>query len=203
VTLDSLVDWLEQRAPRLVVLLAGAVFVAGTIYSFGLGPEARYYDEADYLDLARGIAGLGAMTKDGAGAVLTALRPPGYPVFLALGLELGASVELLRVANYVGFAISLLLVYTLGKRIVGPLAGLLAAAFAAIYPIFFYAAGTLYPQMLSATLLLSILVIVTRPGGLPRYPMAAIGGLLFGLLILSVPTFVFSLGVVGLWLLMT
>ncbi len=197
--LDSIVETLEDRAPRLAAAVAGAVFVAGTLYSLRLGSELRYYDERDYLGLARGLSEFGSLTKDG--TTLTALRPPGYPGFLAFFLELGANIEFLRIVNYACFALSLLLLYILGKRIAGPLAGLLATVFAAMYPVFFYAAGTLYPQTLSATLLLSILVIVTRPDGPPSIGMAALGGLLFGMLILSVPTFVFSLILVGLWLL--
>lgn len=191
----------ERKAALIAVAAAAIALVGGVAYSFLLGPELRYYDEMDYLGLARRLVELGHYTQDG--ITPTASRPPGYPVFLAAGAALGAGVQALRIMNFVCLAASILLLYRLTGRIGGPRAGAIAAALALLYPVFFYAAGTLYPQTLASTLFLLALVIVDRTDHPPHVAHAAGAGLLFGVLILTVPTFVFSLVIVSLWLVLT
>ena len=44
---------LERRAALVAWAAAATVLVGGAVYCFVLGPELRYYDEKDYLGLAR------------------------------------------------------------------------------------------------------------------------------------------------------
>ncbi len=192
---------LERKTPQIAWAAAATVLLAGVVYSFLLGLELRYYDEKDYLHLAHGLVELGRYTWDG--TTPTTGRPPGYPFFLAAGVTAGAGIQALRIMNFFCFAASILLLYRLTSRLGGPLAGAIAAVLAMIYPVFFYTAGTLYPQTLASTLLLSVLVLVDRVDRPPSLLHAAAAGLAFGVLIVTVPTFVFSLLVVGVWLLFT
>ncbi len=191
----------ERKAALVAGAAAAIALVGGVVYSFMLGPELRYYDEMDYLGLAQRLVELGHYTQDGIAP--TASRPPGYPAFLAIGIALGAGTQTLRIMNFVCLAASILLLYRLTGRIGGPLAGAIAAALALSYPLFFYAAGTLYPQTLASTLFLLALVIVDRTDHPPDLVRASGAGLVFGVLILTVPTFVFSFVIVGLWLVLT
>jgi len=192
---------LERRATVIAFTAAAIVLVAGAVYSFVLGPDLHYYDERDYVGFAHGIVELGHYSRDG--TTPTAIRPPGYPFFLAPWVALGANPPVLRTLNFACLAASILLLYVLARRIGGALAGVLASALALFYPIFFYAAGKLYPQTLASTLLLLLLVMVVRVDRPPGIARAAVAGAVFGFLILTVPTFAFSFLIVGLWLLLT
>lgn len=192
--------WLDARAPWIASAAAAIIIVVGIGYSIFLGPELRYWDEKEYLRIATELVRSGIYTLDG--TTPTAFRPPGYPAFLAIGVALGMGIVGLRIAQFVLFGLTILLLYQVAARIWRPAAGAIAASLALLYPIFTYAAGTLYPQTLGSFLFLLALFPLARkqPPGLGG---AAASGLIFGALILCIPTFVFSLGVVGLWLLLT
>jgi hypothetical protein len=193
--LDRSLAWLEARAPWLVAALAAGLFVAGSLYAVRLGPELPYWDEREYVELAEGLLERGEFGLAGD----RAFRPPLYPALLALLLQLGASVTVLRVANFALLAGSAVLLYALARRTSGlRLGGLLAAAGILGYPVLVYAAGKLYPQTLAGFLWLLALLLLLRPAPLPtRRALAA--GLTYGLLVLTVPTFLPLLGLLLLW----
>ena len=189
---------LERHQRLVVATLVLLVVLAGVAYSLVLGAKLRYPDEHEYLTLARNLVHSGEFSF---GMGSTASRPPGYAFFLAGPLLFGAGVAVLRSANFVLLAITVYAVYRLGRRAGDSgLVGVLAAAGVALYPLLFYTAGTLYPQTLATLLLVLGLWAVTGPRSARR---ALLGGLLFGALILTVPTFAFSLGVVCVWLIAT
>lgn len=193
--------YLEFRAKEVAWAAAFGALLLGVAYTVLLGPELRYYDEEEYLRLARGILEQGAYTLDG--STPTAFRPPGYPGFLALGMALGLGSEGLRILQFFLLAGSVLLLRALTERMAGRSAGALSAIMAVVYPIFIYAAGTLYPQTLSTTLFLLGLLLAAVPDKPPSILRSACAGLVFGLLILCVPTFAFTFGLVGAWLVLT
>jgi 4-amino-4-deoxy-L-arabinose transferase-like glycosyltransferase len=185
----------EKERPLLWSLVA-ALLVAGVAYAIALGGELRFADEREYLTLARSLT-QGRYSLDGIHP--NATRPIGYPLLLSVFLAAGAGVELLRSLNFLALAGSALLTWRIVKRVHGPLAGLVGAGLVAGYPVLFYAAGTLYPQTICAALLLLALDALF---GEERPPPGRLllAGSAFGLLLLMVPSFVFSLAVVAAWL---
>jgi hypothetical protein len=124
------------------------------------------------------------------GTHLTAIRPPGYAFFL---VALGNSILAARLAQFVLLAAAILLIARLAPENLRDSAVLLTTLLAGIYPLFFYAATTLYPQILAGFLFVLILSLLLRgPRGLL---ISALIGAIYGLLILVVPTFLLTLAV--------
>src|SRR5690606_17059191 len=90
----------------------------------------------------------------------TAFQPPGYP-FLLYGLFwVSSHITFLRFANFFFLSCAIACLFWMLKKEEGGLVALLSAALAAIYPLFFYTAGTFFPQMLASMLFLSILALI-------------------------------------------
>lgn len=90
----------------------------------------------------------------------TAYWDPLYPLFLAgIYALVGHDLLAVRVAHVVLGVASCGMLYLLGRSIFGPRIGLLAAAFAAIYPFFIYYTGQLLTETLFIFLILSLLTL--------------------------------------------
>ena len=166
----------------LLVLYA----VAGMIYSSILPAAERFPDERDYIAIADHLLHGPGFSLDG--EHLTALRPPGYAFYL---VALGDSVVLARVVQFGLIAGSILLLARLfppGQRDAAILATTLVMA---AYPLFFYTGTTLYPQTLAGFLFVLALSLLLR--GPRGWMMCALIGLIYGYLILVVPTFLLTL----------
>jgi hypothetical protein len=187
---------IEGKSRYLLLMIIGFVIVLGTIYSIYLGDALRYLpDEADYYNLARNIAQSKSFSLDSFSP--TAYRPPGYPLFLSVFYFLGARVVVLRLLNFILFGASIYLVSKIlsqGSSIIGAIIG---AMLVALYPVNFYSAGTLYPQMLATFLFLGVIYLLVQNQSRIYYYILC--GLFSGMLILTVPTFVFMLPVIGVW----
>jgi 4-amino-4-deoxy-L-arabinose transferase-like glycosyltransferase len=89
----------------------------------------------------------------------TAFWPPGYPAFLSV---LGSQIMNIRLAQALLGAITVLLVYTLGREFLSRRQALLAAFFAAVYPLYIYTAGSLFPVVYLAFLITLIFALLVR-----------------------------------------
>jgi len=170
-----------------VGVFIAVVVVAGAAYSFRLGDSLRYDDERDYLALIANMSSHGMFATTTGQP--TASRAPGYPAFLfALQQVFGPDVTWLRFGSFILFGFNLSLLYGILRRTHSARAGLLAVIAAALYPVNFYTAGTLFPQTLAACLLL--LAIALGLGMNEGKPLvASLFGLTVGALILTVPSF--------------
>jgi len=181
-------DVLEMAGVLLLLLY----LLAGVIYSAVLAPVARFPDEEDYPKLSYNLLHGPGFSTDG--VHLTAYRPPGYAFFLAGIQAMGGGFFSFRVAQFLLLGATILLVYRLcsGKK---AFAGLLIVTCLVIcYPVLFYMSATLYPQTLSCFLFilaLTLTLVTSRGLGLNL-----LTGFSFGVLILDVPTFFLTLGVV-------
>jgi 4-amino-4-deoxy-L-arabinose transferase-like glycosyltransferase len=187
---------------RSLGLSLGFVIIGGLVYCARLGAQVRYPDEREYLTLAQNFADRHVYSLDGTTA--TAFRPPGYPILLGLLRSIDVPLVALRSLNVVFLAVTVWGVWWLAARMGGAGAATIAAPLAAVYPLSFYAMGTLYPQALASALLVSALILLNITADTQRPIGPALGcGILFGLLIVTVPTFalVLMLGVV--WLFVT
>jgi 4-amino-4-deoxy-L-arabinose transferase-like glycosyltransferase len=194
--LNELAGILERKKGRILAGLVLLLLISGSLYSFLLGSALRYLpDEREYVNLADRIVATGTYTTD-EGAP-TAYRPPGYPLFLAIFHSFGAGIIFYRLLNFALLAGCLFLISGVLDEKAPRLASLIGPVLVLGYPVIFYTAGTLYPQMLASFLLLLSLYLVTRE----RYAYLdfAFAGFSLGFLILTVPTFVFVLILLAGW----
>ncbi len=187
-----------NRHERLI--LGGVLLVqivGGSLYAYSLGEAIVFADERDYLNLAANLWEKHLYTQDGLNP--TAFRPPGYPLILSLGYGLGGRVVHLRMLNFVALAISTYLLNRMLKRNSQPIGAIFSSLIVLGYPVFFYAAGTLFPQTIATTLFLSAIFLIT--GNRLTWAKAILAGLILGYVVLMVPLFLFSLIVIpGFWL---
>jgi 4-amino-4-deoxy-L-arabinose transferase-like glycosyltransferase len=193
-----------RRSRNTAWALAALVLVIGGAYATYLGGQVRYLDERVYLQLAHYLVHGHGYTADG--TTPTAYRPPGYP-FLLAGVELAhGGIFVMRMLNFAALAGSVLFAHRLVLRIASPGIAAAAAAVVAIYPLFIYAAGALYPQITATFLLLAALELVQRAGDSQvsfraRMRLAVITGLILGVLTEDVPTFGVTAVAMCAWLL--
>lgn len=171
-----------------IVLLTVCV-IAGILYSFALPTTVRYPDEGEYLGLAGNLLHGPGYSMDG--VHLTAMRPPGYPFFLAAIGAVGGGMVAMRIAQYFVFAGTVLLACRLIPEKNRFASLLVVTGVVMLYPVLFYTSSTLYPQTLSAFLFLLALglLLKTERGFLQN----VITGLVLGALLLVVPTFALTL----------
>jgi hypothetical protein len=173
-------------------VLIGLILAAGMAYSIALPTHARFPDEEEYLLLSGHLLHGPGYSMDG--VHLTAMRPPGYPLFLTAVQALGGYMIAARVLQYIAFVLTLGLVAALLPR--GEFAErlVLVTVVTLLYPVQFYTAATLYPQTLSALLFAAALVLLLRTRR--TFSTNLLCGLVFGALLLVVPTFTLTLPVV-------
>ncbi|MCK4305188.1 MAG: glycosyltransferase family 39 protein [Candidatus Eisenbacteria sp.] len=187
------------RAAWILWLILLAALGIRLIYGFSLEPEIFWHDGREYSRLAKSILETGAyLTPEGNP---TALWPPGYPFLLALIYALfGTSVMAVRAVQAVMGAATCYLVYLLGLRLLGWRQALLSAALAAIYPLFIYTTGTLYPVVLVTLLIAAVFLLaldaVERSSGM----RALAAGLLSGWAVLAVAAVLPALLLTSLWI---
>lgn len=181
----------EDRTHLILIMVVMVVMLAGVAYSIYLGNTLRFPDERDYYHLAVNIATDGRFTVDGEN--LTAFRPPGYPVLLALFVRCGANIVHLRVLNFLAMSFGIYLLHALLKTHSSACSASIGAVLVLCYPVLFYTAGTLYPQTIATSVFLLIVTLLMRTDK----PLWAyiLCGVLFGFLILTAPFFTFILGV--------
>jgi hypothetical protein len=157
---------------KTLLLLAAVLAVAlGVRLAFvrTAGLNLPYADEREYHVLALEMQHSWAYANAAGQPVV--FWPPGYPYFLAgVYRAMVPSVQAARAAQAVLGALTCILVYLIAARLLRDRrAAVLAAAFAAIYPLAVYSASTLYPAVLQTFLLACViylcLVAKGHPGG--------------------------------------
>ena len=188
--MGSTISRLPWRAAGIGLLLL--MLISGIIYSVMLPTQARFPDEAEYLHLAGHLVRGPGFSMDG--VHLTAMRPPGYPFFLAVIETLGGGVVAVRIAQYLFFAGTVLLVWWICRRRVPTANLLIVTGVVMLYPVLFYTCATLYPQTLAGFLfILSLALLLATPRGIL---LNLATGLTYGALMLVVPTFALTLIVI-------
>jgi hypothetical protein len=185
--LNHVICYLDiKRARTLNVVISALVFL-GLAYSIMLGNGLSYLDEKEYYAIARNLVTQGSYSLDGLHP--TAYRPPGYPFLLSFLILLGSNVVALRVFNFICYAGSIFCLQKLIRFRVDPTAGTISTIAPLLYPVLFYTAGTLYPQIVASFLFLTFVALIfwsDQTSG----RRALLAGLVMGCLILTVPSFV-------------
>lgn len=175
-----------------IVLVGFAVRLAWSVWA---APEPPFFSDAVYYDaaarsLARGEGYSVLLTHEGffPGGDATAFFPPGYSFLLGAAYwAFGEGFGVARLLNVVLGALTLPLVYLIGRRLFSETAGLLGAALAAVHP----SLVLWTPVMLSETAFVFffaaaaavLLHAAPRTGGL-SLRQAAVGGALVGVAML-------------------
>jgi hypothetical protein len=194
--MTRLILFLERNHRSVVFLILLLTFVAGVAYSLHLGDKLRYADEREYVTLAKNLVHHGTYSYNGTKP--TAFRPPGYPFLISSVFMIHESIPLARIVNFLILVLSLLMLSRLAHKYGSPLAGILVVTIGGFgSPILFYTTSTFYPQVFSAFLLILILFLLFHHEGRWRYPLS---GAVFGLLVLTVPSFIFTLLFACAWL---
>jgi hypothetical protein len=171
-------------------LIAALIFVA-LGYALSLKGNFTYQDEHDYYSIASNLLHRHYFSNDG--LTPTAHRPPGYPALLALILVVRDSVTIAKMSNLIWWIGAALLAGSLAKDFYGPIARSLSLLFVLLYPVALYTSGTIYPQAFAAFLFLLSIYIHFRDSHRWTTSEAAIQGILFSALILSVPLYMGNL----------
>lgn len=171
---------LSPRSRLLLILALGLVLrLAWLVLAWD---DRLILDEPEYLAIARAIRA-GGYLDDGRW-----LRPPLYPLWLALTLGTGESLLLARLAQILpGLALIVLLSYVALEiwqhRGVAELAGLLAAIYFPLIAYSYY----LMADMLLLVWLAALLLVLVRMVRLPSWKLAALAGVFLGLALLTKP----------------
>jgi 4-amino-4-deoxy-L-arabinose transferase-like glycosyltransferase len=147
----------QMRRPRVNALLLAGVLLLGLGLRVGEAWDGRspVFDAAAYATIAANL-------EEGNGFTLgsTATQPasnysPGLPLFVAGVYKLSGGVHerLARIVLALVGTLSVLFTYLIGRRLSGPLAGLVGAGAIAIYPALLEYQGMLMGEPLAATLL--------------------------------------------------
>lgn len=189
--------FISHKINFILTALIFFVIISGIFYSLHLGNDLKYADEHVYHTLATNIVQCHQFSFDGEKP--TAFRPPGYPLLLSAFILLGADIMYLRMINFVLLGLSIYVLYKIIQEQSSESAGLLGAILVIFYPVLFYIASTLYPQTMGACLFLIILYLLLKKR--KSNLTFVLSGVLFGLLVLTIPIFILCLFIIGIWFL--
>lgn len=195
----------HRRVLLAVFLLALAVRIALILLRPPGTDEVLTHlnDSTDYDLLARNIAaGNGFVNQLGNPTVL---RPPVYPLFLAIVYTVTGAGNLTAVAlcqALLGALNSVLTIRLTHRAGLGSAASLLAGIIAALYPAFIFQTTLILTEVFHRTLLLAWALAMITSINSPRHAPRIIAGVLYAACLLSKPAMLATIPFVALWLLL-
>jgi hypothetical protein len=189
----------ERNGGRVGIAALAAILLLGLGLRVGEAWDGRapVYDAKAYARIAANLDEGDGFTVGSSATQPSSNYSPGIPLFVTGIYELtgGVHERLARVVLALVGALGVLFTYLIGRRLSGPLAGLLGAAAVAIYPALLEYQGMLMGEPLAATLLSGAVLAVLWAQGPwsppPRHPHVrwVIPGASFGALILVRPEY--------------
>ena len=174
---------------RLIVIgvACAALYLAFMFFGF---ERILFFDEHEYLSIAKNLISSGIYAYEP--GVPTASRPPGYLLFVTPIVALGMGKPGIVFAQTLLWGASIYVSGLISCRLRGPTAGALAILFAILYPLCSFVTLTVYPQILTAFLMLLIIWILLKEGSekLISAQTAILIGIIVGFTILVSPIFV-------------
>ena len=168
-----------KSAFMVILLLSLTLRIA---FVMTMDPEGFYFiDTSEYDQAATKLIKEGSFGEEYE-------RPPVYPVFLAaVYLVSYQNFMLVRLVQCGLGALICVLIVAVGTRLYGSQTGFYAGLIAAIYPMFIFISGLLYPTTLITLWLLLVVFFLVR--GTDDNPLAnfSLAGLFMGLAILTKP----------------
>lgn len=198
---------MDRRSTAFFFLCVGAAALALRILflvaapRIGIDPLGNP-DAAQYEALARALADGRGYAPDARNATEALFRPPLYPAFLAgIYTIAGRSIPAILAIQALFGAASACVLACLARRRFGAAAGWTAGAVAAAHPLLILPGGEILTESLFTILYLGSLFAFARAmeeAGRGGWRSAAVGGVLFGLAILTRPTPLAALPILGL-----
>ena len=177
----SLTDRHSQQVTRALIIF---ILIASSALALISGDSLRYPDERDYSNLAQSmLEGKGYANEEGDP---TAYRPPGWPFVLTAVFSIYDHPLAAKLLNAIALAGTAWLLSSLVARNAAH-GQIFVPLILLIYPLVWYTATTLYPQIFGAALLAAILVLLNQD--VRSVARCSIAGLLLGFLILNIPAF--------------
>ena len=124
----------------------------------------------------------------------TAFHPPGYPLLLASLRAVKGGIPAERMLNFAALALCVLLMVRMLKGRGSVVGARWAPVLVLCYPVLFFTAGTLYPQIIATALFLLVLLMIEAYPA-TRARMLAVGAVQ-GFLLLVSPSFILVLPLV-------
>jgi len=181
----------------VIFILALALRV---VYMLTLEDRIYWPDGWGYDTVAQNvIAGRGyILTLD---FPMVAVRAPGYPTFLGLiYLLTGHSLLMVRLMQAVVSALTVAVVYCLGKRVFNERAGRIAGVVACFYPFFIYYSGYVLTETLFIFLLALSMLLLVKTLDKTSLKLQIITGCLWGIAALTRPVALLVLPFILFWL---
>lgn len=193
---EDAVAWLDRHA---LAVLAGLAVIAGLLrlgYAlWGVDPQLTD-DETSFWAIAGNLASGAGFTYEG---TPTAWRPPAYTGLLAAFRAAGLGVRGVQLAQALGGAAVVVLVYGCVRRLQLPAwSGLAAAAVAAAYPPLIHLPSQLLSENLSIPLYVGAIWVTLGVVRNPTWVGATTAGLVWGAAALARPAVLPALGIAGL-----
>ncbi len=169
-------------------LLAGILVLALAVrlaYVSRMGPQLQWPDARHYDRIAQNLVEGRGFTIEPLNTKLS-IRPPLFPVILSAVYAAGGGVGAARALQAFMGAALVLLVYMAGRWMFSRQTALLAAAGAAVYPLFIYFTGALLTETLFLVMMVacvySIIRLALRPAAHESRARMALSGLVPGIL---------------------
>lgn len=162
------------------------ILLCGVPYTLSQSSEPfRFTDEKTYYDLTKNLAWHNVYALDN--LIPTAIKPPGFSFVLYLFFKVSGDVNFIKIINFLFYVGCIFIGGLITKRYSYNTSLILYAVLICLYPVLFYTATTLYPQTLAA--LLFLLIIYLSFNTAENFQKALLVGAVWGLLILTIPTF--------------
>ena len=134
---EKVKQFFKKRENQLFSLLIGFAVLVRLYYFFKLGSQPVWWDEGDYLAIAK-VWNLGMETPEW-WAHFTGMRPVLLPMIWAVFFRLGASELVLRFFTLLLPSIGgVYVVYLLGKELYNKYVGLMAGTMMSVYWVWFF-----------------------------------------------------------------
>lgn len=175
----------RNRSLILIVVLGLVIRILFALY---LENKLYWDDEFDYDRLAAQIIESKIYTNEGGAP--TAFRAPGYPLFLALNYAIfGRHFFAVRMVQALVDCLTLILIFIIARQIFNQKVANISALLYVIYPLFIYTASTFFPTTLSILLLALFIYLLVSLRQNRSIGKLMFIGLIAGLSVLTVPTF--------------
>jgi 4-amino-4-deoxy-L-arabinose transferase-like glycosyltransferase len=191
------------RAESAVTRRVAGIVVAGValrlLWCALLPNEFVWQDEKEYDAIARNLLDRGAYSMDGEHP--TAFRAPGQALFLAAAYSLDRGFAGVRVWQSLLWGVAVWLAFRVAREIgVSERAALWTAAAVAFYPVYIYAAGTLFPMTLFTVALLAGTLGLLRVYNGAGWRAVVLAGAGLGVGTLTIPYLLLAVFLVPLWM---
>ncbi|MCX6899446.1 MAG: glycosyltransferase family 39 protein [Verrucomicrobia bacterium] len=194
-------DWLRSKSDttRWVAGIVAVGIALRLLWCGCLPGECVWQDEKEYDAIACNLLDRGSYSMDGVQP--TAFRAPGQPLLLTAAYSLDRGFAGIRVWQSLLWGLAIWLAFRVARELgASERAALWTAAVVAVYPVYVFAAGTLFPMTLFTVALLAATLGLLRIYNGAGWSAVMLAGAGLGVGTLTVPYLGLSVLLAPLWL---